>query len=74
MSKKAKFITEIRKKDQKSLEAEIAKRYRDLRTARFEIGFGTFTNLKKLRTARKELAQLWTVLGEKMIKEQDNGK
>ena len=63
---KQSFTTEIRTHDAAWLQAEITKRYESLRTLRFDIGFGNLNSLSQFRVAKKELAQLWTVLGEKM--------
>jgi ribosomal protein L29 len=60
------FTNEIRTHDAAWLQAEITKRYESLRTLRFDIGFGNLNSLSQFRVAKKELAQLWTVLGEKM--------
>jgi len=60
------FTSEIRTHDAAWLQAEITKRYESLRTLRFDIGFGNLNSLSQFRVAKKELAQLWTVLGEKM--------
>lgn len=60
------FIKDIRTHDAGWLQAEIAKRHETLRALRFEIGFGTVNSLSQFRAAKKELAQLWTVLGEQM--------
>lgn len=64
--KTTKFTTEIRTHDTAWLQAEIAKRYETLRALRFDIGFGTLNSLSQFRAAKKELAQLWTVLGEQV--------
>lgn len=67
MSKTKSFITEIRAKDRAELERQIADRYSTLRTLRFSLGFGTVSARSELRTTKRELAQLWTVLGEKLL-------
>lgn len=69
MSKTQTFITEIRTKDRTWLERQIAERYATLRTLRFGLGFGTVSARTELRAAKRELAQLWTVLGEKLQSE-----
>lgn len=60
------FLKEVRTHDSAWIQTEIRARYETLRTLRFDIGFGNLNSLSKFRTAKKELAQLWTVLGEKM--------
>lgn len=67
MSKAKSFLAEIRGKDRKWLEAQIADRYTKLRTLRFTLGFGTVSAQSELRATKRELAQLWTVLGEKIL-------
>ncbi len=66
MAKQTQFITDARTHDAAWLKTEIAKRHETLRTLRFEIGFGSLNSLSQYRVAKKELAQLWTVLGEKL--------
>ena len=60
------FTKEIRTHDAAWIQAEITKRYEALRTLRFDIGFGNLNSLSQFRVAKKELAQLWTVLGEQL--------
>ncbi|MBI4032193.1 50S ribosomal protein L29 [Candidatus Berkelbacteria bacterium] len=67
MSKTKTFLTDIRAKDRPELERQIAQRYSALRTLRFSLGFGTVSAQTELRRTRRELAQLWTVLGEKLL-------
>ncbi len=67
MAKQTAFITDARTHDTAWVKAEIAKRYDTLRTLRFEIGFGNLNSLSQFRVAKKELAQLWTVLGEQLM-------
>ncbi|MCA9388387.1 50S ribosomal protein L29 [Candidatus Berkelbacteria bacterium] len=69
MSQSNKFLTSIRKYDPKKLTEEIGKRNEAIRTLRFDLGFGTVSSLKDLRVARRELAQLKTVLKEKSLAE-----
>jgi ribosomal protein L29 len=65
------FTKEIRTHDATWIQTEITKRYEALRTLRFDIGFGNLNSLSQFRVAKKELAQLWTVLGEQMIQRPD---
>ena len=60
------FTTDIRTHDASWLQAEISRRYETLRALRFDIGFGNLNSLSQFRAAKRELAQLWTVLGEKV--------
>ena len=69
MSQSNKFLTSIRKYDPKKLTEEIGKRNEAIRTLRFDLGFGTVSSLKDLTVARRELAQLKTVLKEKSLAE-----
>lgn len=69
MSQGSKFLTSIRKYDTKKLNQEIGKRSESIRTLRFSLGFGTVSSLKDLRVARRELAQLKTILKEKSLTE-----
>lgn len=64
MAKHTTFLKDIRTHDTAWLKAEITKRHETLRALRFEIGFGTVSSLSQFRAAKRELAQLWTVLGE----------
>ncbi|MBI2590163.1 hypothetical protein HYW32_04055 [Candidatus Berkelbacteria bacterium] len=66
MSKVNSFLTSSRGQDELWLKAEIAKRYDRLCTLRFDLGFGKVGALKEFRIARRELSQLWTLLGEKV--------
>lgn len=67
MSASRTFIDDIRGRDRVWLEKQITERYSKLRTLRFSLGFGTVSARSGLRTTKRELAQLWTVLGEKLL-------
>lgn len=69
MAKQKDFLKTIRDKDVNTLRKELDDRYEKVRSLRFNVGFGTLSALKELRTAKRELAQLWTVLGEKLSRE-----
>lgn len=58
------FLQQIRGFDEARMRSEIATRYERIRTLRFELGFGNVSHLNELRRIKRELAQLWTVLGE----------
>lgn len=64
MSKATKFLTSVRGKDANWIRAEIIKRDDQIRTLKFDLGFGTVDALSKLRVAKRERAQLLTVLRE----------
>ena len=64
MSKATKFLAEIRGKDADWLRAQIITRDDQIRTLKFDLGFGTVDALSKLRAAKRERAQLLTVLRE----------
>jgi ribosomal protein L29 len=68
------FLKDIRTHDANWLQAEINKRYEGLRTLRFDIGFGNLNSLSQFRSIKKDLAQLWTVLGEKLSDQQPTAK
>lgn len=64
MSSSTKFLTTVRGKDAAWLRTEITKRDELIRTLKFDLGFGTVDALRKLREAKRERAQLLTVLAE----------
>ncbi|MGI6103126.1 MAG: 50S ribosomal protein L29 [Patescibacteria group bacterium] len=74
MAKHTDFLKTIRDKDAAWLRKELDTRYEKIRSLRFDVGFGTVSALKELRTAKRELAQLWTVLGEKLTRDAEGAK
>jgi len=67
MSAAGKFLKQIRAYDQAKLRKGIDERHAAIRTLRFDLGFGNASNIADLRRTKRELAQLWTVLGEQQM-------
>ena len=74
MATQTEFLKTIRGKDAAWLRKELDVRYEKIRSLRFDVGFGTVSALKELRSAKRELAQLWTVLGETLAHDSQTAK
>lgn len=66
MSKHSQNLNELRKKNVTDLQKEISKVQKEVVDLRFQIGFGKINSLPTYRQAKKQLARLWTILGEKI--------
>lgn len=66
MSKKRTFLKSTVDKDVATLRKEITERDNQLRSLKFELGFGKVDALTAIRTAKRERAQLLTMLSQKL--------
>ncbi len=62
-------ITEIRKIKTSELVAESTKLREEIAETRRRVHMGEMTNVRQLRTKRKDLARILTVLSEQLTKE-----
>jgi large subunit ribosomal protein L29 len=57
--------SELRKLNADELAGEVAKRRKELLDLRFQASVGQATNPRRIRTAKREIAQLLTIAAEK---------
>ena len=62
-------VTDIRKMKTEDLTAEATKLREDIVDTRRRIHMGEMQNVRSLRTKKKDLARMLTVLGEQLAKE-----
>lgn len=62
MSKKVTFLGSLQGKDIKALRVLVTERDASIRSLKFDLGFGKVDALAKLRTAKRERAQLLTLM------------
>lgn len=66
MKRKAQ-LEDLRGKSIKELTAQLQKNYKLLHQSRFLSSFGKEKDFKKARQLRKDIARIWTVLGQLML-------
>ena len=71
--KKTIEIQELRSKDKKELFKQMKDLQNKLTELRFGQAFKKVKNYKEIFQIRKKIARLWTILGEKIL-EEENGK
>ncbi len=72
MSQASTFLASVRGQDLASLQAEVTKRDTLIRSLKFDLGFGTVAALANLRVAKRERAQLLTLMRQKRHMENGN--
>jgi ribosomal protein L29 len=65
--KRKEQMQNFKNKSEKELANMLEKNYKQLQSLRFLASFGKQKDLKKARMIRKEIARIWTILGEKYI-------
>ena len=72
--KKKEKLKEIREKDSKSLFKELEKLNNKLAQFRVENSLKKLKNYRLIQATKKEIAWIWTVLGEKIVAIHDESK
>ena len=62
-------LKQFRGKNVKDLSEEMKKQYKKLYEYRFDATFRKNKNIKAIKNIRKNIARIWSVLGEKIEKE-----